>query len=146
VLVLDAPGLRIVARPDALDRAVWHDAGTGLGFALEDEGADPGPLVIRFAPDEALALVGSGSTVDIDDPDAIVVEETGFLALGFDADEFATVVVPHIEWAIPAGPASAQGAIAGVPAKLRLGTDGSAWLLAAKAYEHEIRDRLGIRS
>ena len=39
---LRAPGVRVVGNPEAIDTAVWHDAGPGRE---EFE-----PLVLRFAP------------------------------------------------------------------------------------------------
>ena len=57
-------------------------------------------------------------------------------------EELAAIVVPHIEWPLPAErPALAQGFVAGVPAKLWLKADG-ALLLCAAAYAHELTDRL----
>ncbi len=134
--VHDASGLRVVARPDALDTAVWRDT---------ENGADPGHgSVFRFAPDEAFGLVGAGGSVDVDDPFAIVVEERGFAVIRLDADEFAAHVVPHIEWPIPGGPSFSQGAIAGVPAKLDIDAEDTPTILVLRAYAHELVTRLGI--
>jgi len=114
-------GLRVVADAAALDDARWS-------------GADV--AVLRFAPDEALAL--GATSVDIDDADAIVVAEVGFSAGMVTLD----VVLPHVEWSLPTErPALAQGSIAGVPAKLWLTEDG-ATLVVAAAYADELLDRL----
>ena len=114
-------GLRVVADAAALDAARWS-------------GADV--AVLRFAPDEALAL--GATTVDIDDADAIVVAEAGFSAGMVALD----LVLPHLEWSLPTErPALAQGSIAGVPAKLWL-TDAGAMLVVAAAYADELLDRL----
>ena len=127
-------GVRVVARPDALDRARW-------------EGDDVD--VIRIAPDEALGIGASG--VEVDDPDAIVEPETGFgVALLNADDQFG--VVDHIEWALPeeAG-VIAQGKVAGVPARIRTGDpatmplDEPALLVTNTAYANELERRLGWR-
>jgi hypothetical protein len=139
VEVRDLDGIRVVARPDAIDRAKWL---TGPG----SEAGDGAPLIFRFAPDEAFAAVGRDGSVEIDDPDAVVVAEPGYLCLRLDRAGFAGIAAPHIEWAVPTGPAFTQGAVANVPAKVLVDRDGGAWILVAKAHEHEFRDRLGIRS
>jgi hypothetical protein len=132
---LRAPGIRVVAAAEALDRAVWHDEGPG-----PDEFE---PLVLRFAPDDALAIGATG--VDIADEHAIIERESGFLALMFPADEFADLVVPHLEWPAPMErPAFAQGAIAGVPSKLYIDTTGAAIVFVMAAYVDDLRARLGV--
>ncbi len=117
-------GLRVVANAAALDAARWS-------------GADV--AVLRFAPDEALALGATGVDID-DDADAIVVAEAGFSAGTVTLD----VVLPHLEWSLPAErPALAQGSIAGVPVKLWIPTDdGTGFLVVAAAYADELLDRL----
>jgi hypothetical protein len=133
VRVRDLPGIRVAARPDALDRAIWHGDGTSPGA----------PVEFRFAPDEAFAAVGIDGTVDVDDEHAIVVPEPGFVAVECTAEEFVRVIVPHVEWTVPPGPAFVQGAIANVPARVRITEDGAAVVLVAKAHEHEFRARIG---
>ncbi len=130
---LKAPGIRVVARPEAIDAAVWVDEGPG-----PDEFV---PLVLRFAPDEAFAVGATG--VDVPDPDAIVVEEAGYVALMYPAEEFVAHVVPHIEWPPPRSrPAFAQGTIAGVPAKLYLDPTGAATVFVLAAYVDDLLGRL----
>jgi hypothetical protein len=115
-------GLRVVAEPAALDGARWQ------GDTL---------AIVRIAPDDAFAISAEG--VDVDDPDAIVESEVGFVGAWLPLDE----IRPHIEWSVPAErPALAQGSIAGVPAKLWLPDDGDALLLTAAAYEDELAGRL----
>ena len=115
------PGLRVVADAAALDGARW----TG-----EDV------LVLRLAPDEALAL--GATAVELDDEHAIIEAEAGFAAADVDLADVAA----HIEWAIPTErPALAQGAIAGVPARLWL-TDDGATLVVQAAYAADLQDRL----
>ena len=93
--------------------------------------------VLRFAPDEALAL--GATAVDIDDDHAIVEDEAGFMAGPVDLADVAA----HIEWSLPTErPALAQGSIAGVPAKLWL-TDEGATLIVQVAYVADLADRLG---
>jgi hypothetical protein len=121
-------GLRIVADPVALDAARW--VGTDV-------------TVLRFAPDDALAIGATG--VDLTDADAIVEPDAGFAGAWLPLD----VVARHIEWPLPPErPALAQGAIAGVPAKVflpdRTTGDGAGdvLLLTATAYADELTARL----
>ena len=115
-------GVRVVADPAALDRARW--AGVEV-------------TVLRFAPDDALALGATG--VDVADEHAVVEPEAGFAGAWLPLD----AVVAHIEWPLPAErPALAQGSIAGVPAKLWLPDDGDVLVLTATAYADEIAGRL----
>ena len=119
-------GIRVIADPGSLDRATWR-------------GDDV--TVLRFAPDDAFAI--DATAVDVDDNQAIVEDEVGFVGAWLDRD----VVEPHIEWPLPTTrPALAQGSIAGVPAKLWLPADGDALLLTAAAYARELAGRLGWRS
>jgi hypothetical protein len=114
-------GLRVVADAAALDAAHW-------------EGDDL--LVLRLAPDEALALGATG--VEVDDPHAIVEVEAGFATGLVDIAR----VVAHIEWSLPAErPTLAQGAIAGVPARLWL-ADDRATIVVHAAYAADLQDRL----
>jgi hypothetical protein len=115
---------RVVADPAALDAARWKGD----------------PLVLRFAPDEAIAIGGAGGTFD--DPDAILEPETGFVGAWLTTDELLSAVVPHVEWPLPGTrPVLVQGTIAGVPAKLWL-EDDRALLLTLAAYRHELQSRL----
>jgi hypothetical protein len=115
---------RVVAAPAALDHAHW-------------EGDDID--VVRVAPDEALVLGATGGHVD--DPDAIIEPEAGFSVALLDRGELATVAA-HTEWPIPGTEDSpAQGKIAGVPAKLRIGNP--TLLVVQTAYVDELRSRLG---
>ena len=117
------PGIRVVARPEVLDRLAWP----------------AGVTVLRLAADEALGL-GASSV-----PEGWVTAEpeAGFVGWQLTADEVAAQVLPHVEWPLPvARPALAQGLIAGVPAKLQLAVDGRALLLVAQAYAHELIERL----
>jgi hypothetical protein len=61
-----------------------------------------------------------------------------------EADEFDERVARHVEWTLPPErPAFAQGAIAGVPAKLYLEPGGSAIIVVALAYLDDLTERLG---
>jgi hypothetical protein len=118
------PGWRVVASPDALGRAVWHGDGV---------------RVLRFATDEAFGIGASG--VDVDDPDAIVEPDAGFVGVRLDAAELGRLAA-HADWLLPTHPGVlAQGKIAGVPAKLLAG-DPTLLVLQA-AYARELMDRLG---
>ena len=118
-------GLRVVARPGALDAATWEG---------------DGPItVLRVAPDEALAIGASG--VDVDDEHAIIEPESGFSIARLDAAGIEKVLA-HVEFRVPAErPALAQGKFAGVPAKLLLDEDG-ALLVVQTAYVADLEARL----
>ena len=115
-------GQRVVADPAALDALV-----AGLPARV---------TVLRFAPDEAL-VVGATAT-RLDDPDAIVEDEVGFVALTVERE----VVERHVEWALSASGTVAQGSVAGVPAKLAWLPDGRAWVVTHAAYAAELVARL----
>ena len=135
--VLRAPGVRVVATPEAIDGAAWQDAGPG---PEEFE-----PLVLRFAPDEAFAVGAIG--VHIDDPDAITDPELGFTAIMFPVDEFIDAVLPKIEWPVPpTRPAYCQGLIAGVPAKLYIDSTGAATVFVQSAYLDDFLSRLPVNT
>lgn len=116
--------VRVVASPDALDRATW------AGDAVD---------VLRIAPDEALGLGATDVEVG-GDPDAIVEPEAGFsVALLARDDELS--ILEHMEWPVETGGPIAQGKVAGVPAKLRRGEP--TLLVVQTAYADELRSRLG---
>jgi hypothetical protein len=115
-------GLRVVADAPALDAARWH--GTDV-------------TVLRFAPDDALGLGAGG--VEVDDEHAIVEADAGYVGGWLPVAELE----PHLEWPLPAErPVLAQGAVAGVPAKVWLPADGPALILVAAAYADELAGRL----
>jgi len=117
-------GLRVVANPAALDAARWS------GDDVD---------VLRIAPDEVYAIGATG--VEVDDADAIVESEAGFVVALLD-DEDERAVAAHTDWPIPGQPGSlAQGKIAGVPAKLLIGDP--TLLVTQVAYADELRSRLG---
>jgi hypothetical protein len=117
------PGLRVVAEPEALDRASW------VGDDV---------VVLRLAPDDALGL--GARSVELPDEHAIIESEAGFVAAHLALDDIAR----HIEWVLPRErPALAQGSVAGVPARLWLtGDDEDALLLTTAAYADELAGRL----
>lgn len=116
--------VRVVATPAALDDARWT-------------GADVD--VIRIAPDEALGL--GATAVEVDDEDAIVEAEAGFMVALLGADDLAGLA-GHTDWPLPARAGElGQGKIAGVPAKVLGGSP--ALLVTHAAYAAELRGRLG---
>jgi hypothetical protein len=117
-------GLRVVATPTALDLATWRPAG----------------IALRVAADEMLAI---GSTdVDLDDPSAIIEPESAFVGWWLTPDQFATFVVPHLEWTLPMHrPSLAQGLVAGVPLKLWLEAD-RILVITSSGLAHEAVVRL----
>jgi hypothetical protein len=115
-------GLRVIASPEALDGARWSGHVT----------------LLRFAPDEVLAI--DAITVDIDDSDAIVEHETGFVGARLAPGDLEDVVA-HMDWPLPtATGVLAQGKIAGVPAKVLIGEPPL--LVTNAAYADELLSRL----
>jgi hypothetical protein len=118
--------IRVVASPAALDGARWSG-----------ESVD----VLRIAPDEALGLGATG--VEVDDADAIVETESGFVVALLDSDEFR-VAEGHTDWSLPTTTGElAQGKLGGVPAKVVAGDP--ALVVTNVAYADELRERLGWR-
>ena len=114
--------IRVVASSAALDRARW--AGEGVD-------------VLRTAPDEALGL--GATAVEVDDPDAIVEPEAGFVVALLDD---LRAVAAHTDWQFPTATGElALGKVAGVPAKVVGGRP--ALLVTNAAYADELRERLG---
>jgi hypothetical protein len=124
-------GVRVVATPEALDRAVWHEHIT---------------LVWRFAPDEAFGSKAGfpAHAIAIDDPHAIVEPEHGFLgAYLMPAD--VVELRRRCDFAWPDHrPAIVQGRVAGVPVKIWLADFANGdCLLVHAAYADELARRLG---
>ena len=115
-------GHRVVAEPTAIDALV---------AALPAR-----TTALRFAPDEVLVL--GVASIRLDDPHAIVEDETGYVAVTVER----AVVERHTEWPLPAAGDVAQGSIAGVPAKLTWLPDGRAWVMTHAAYADELASRL----
>ncbi len=117
-------GVRVIAAPAALDAARFRGDGV---------------TVVRLAPDEVFAI-GAGE-VEVDDVDAIVELEAGFVGAFLSAEDLA-LIADHTEWPIPAGASSVdQGKIAGVPARVVRGDPPL--LVTHAAYAHELLARLG---
>jgi hypothetical protein len=118
--------IRLVASPAALDGARWSG-----------DGVD----VLRIAPDEALGLRATG--VEVEDADAIIEAESGFVVGRLDGTDLQ-MVEGHTDWALPTTTGElGQGKIAGVPAKVVAGDP--TLVVANAAYADEIRERLGWR-
>ena len=115
-------GHRVVAAPPVVDALIAALPG--------------GATALRFAPDEALVL--AMAAVELDDPEAIVEAEVGFVALTVARE----IIERHTEWRLPAPGEVAQGSIAGVPAKLAWLPDGRGWVVTHAAYAAELEDRL----
>jgi hypothetical protein len=117
-------GWRVVATPDALDRAQW------VGDDVD---------VVRIAPDEALGIGATG--VAVDDPHAISESDNGFVVALLTESDLAALAA-HVDWPLPMTTGSlAQGKIGGVPAKLVVGS--STFVITQAAYADELRERLG---
>jgi hypothetical protein len=125
-------GVRVVATPEALDRAVWNPRDV--------------TLVWRFAPDEAYGWrAGAPETsVQVDDPHAIIELEHGFCGAYLMPADTAQLQ-DHSDFLWPTErPAIVQGKIAGVPVKVWLADfERGDCLLVHAAYATELKDRLG---
>ena len=122
-------GVRLVAAPESIDGATWVPS--------------TGTRVWRTAPDEAFAWQpGAVVNVTVDDADAIIEPEHGFVAATLSPVELEWVG-RRVEIPLPKDrPALVQGKVAGVPASLGLLPDGSGVLLAQAAYADELTRRL----
>jgi hypothetical protein len=123
-------GVRVVANAEAIDAAAWEPT--------------TGTQLWRTAPDEVFAWHADGPpTVTLDDGDAIVEAEHGFVR-GRLSPADVEVLRRHVEFALPVElPALVQGKIGGVPARLALLPSGNGVLLVQAAYADELRSRLG---
>ena len=115
-------GLRVVARPAAIDAAQLP----------------VGATMLRIAPDDA--IVADAATLTVDDPYAIVEPEYAFVHWRLTRAELEDVT-HHIEWSLPEEGQLGQGLIAGVPAKI-LVTPGHALLVVSAGLAHELSERL----
>ena len=117
---LDA--IRVVARPDALDRARWPADAT----------------VMRLAPDEAL-VVGA-DRVDVDDPHAVVARDHGFCGVHLGIEAFRRWFEREAAWDL-GDEGFAQGQVAGLPVKVWQGGD-RVLVVTRVSLRHELEARL----
>jgi hypothetical protein len=116
---------RIVATPAALDAATWPAEA----------------LVLRFAPDEVF-ITPPAEQVSLTDPHTIVIAEGGYAGLWLSATEALDFLERACEWELPSErPAFAQGAVAGIPAKLWLETERVLFIIPAP-YAADFEERL----
>ena len=132
------PGYRIVATASAIDAFVTLDDPSDLGDKKFFH-----PRLLRLAPDDVFVFGQKPPTSSVDDPYAIVEEESGFHGAWFTIEDFDKHIRPHIDWELPIEPRSfTQGLVANVPAKLWVTTD-RVLLLTNAAYAHELEERIG---
>lgn len=115
-------GLRVVARPAAIDGAVLP----------------AGATMLRITPDDAIVI--DAATLTIDDASAIIEPEYTFVHWRLTPAEFESVT-NHIEWPLPTAGKLGQGLIAAVPAKIVINTD-SVLLIVSAGLAHELAERL----
>mgnify|MGYP001481663326 CR=1 FL=1 len=115
-------GLRVVAKPAALDAVV----------------VPKGATMLRIAPDDAIVVGATALTLD--DPFAIIEPEYAFVHWRLTLQEFEGVA-HHIEWSLPVGGRLGQGLIAGVPAKILIKHD-HVMLVVSAGLAHELLERL----
>ncbi len=113
---------RVAATPTSLDEAVWPSES----------------LVLRTAADEVLVIGSDAPTVS--DPHAVVIDDTGWERFEISAIEGPSVMAHLAAWPAPSE-GFAQGAMAGVPAKVVVGPDR--WLIVvASAMADDFAVRL----
>ena len=118
-------GTRIIALPQAIDRAVWPD----------------GTLAFRLAPDEVLITTVVDATT-VDDPHAIVELDTGFSAVWLDHVTAIDVLERECDWELPQErPAFAQGLVAGLPVKVWFERDRVLFIVASP-FAADLMERL----
>ncbi|MBK5331907.1 MAG: hypothetical protein JJD93_08045 [Ilumatobacteraceae bacterium] len=115
-------GLRVVAKPAAIDAVELPNGAT----------------MLRIAPDDA--IVAGAATLTLDDPFAIIEPEYAFVHWRLTSEEFGDVT-DHIEWPLPAAGQLGQGLIAGVPAKIMVASD-HVLLIVSAGLAHELLERL----
>ena len=121
-------GLRIVARPAALDSARYE--------AIDHD--DP-VVVLRIASDDVFAI--NAASVTVDDHYAIIETESAFTGTWMTYAQFDATVRHHIEWQLPAQrPALAQGLAATLPIKLYLDVD-RVMVIVSRGLVHEAQER-----
>jgi len=121
------PATRVVAKAAALDSL---EAGESL--------------VLRFAPDEAWISppLTDVSKLEAGDPHGIIIADSGYSGVWLAADEALSFLERNCEWDIPAKrPAFAQGAVAGVPAKLWLESERVLFLVPTP-YATDFEERM----
>ena len=114
--------LRIISTPAALDGAAWpRDT-----------------AYFRTAPDAAVVLGDEAPALD--DPDAVVFEDTSWETVVLAPEIGSAVMAAHATWPPPAG-GFAQGAVAGIGVKLWV--DSESWLfLVPGAYGFDFAERI----
>ena len=115
-------GLRVVAKPAALDAVV----------------APTGGVLLRIAPDDA--IVTGTSVLSVDDPFAIVEPEYAFVHWRLTPVEFEAIR-RHIEWPLPTLGQLGQGLVAAVPAKIMVAGD-HVLLIVSASLADDLSERL----
>ena len=115
-------GLRVVAKPAALDAVV----------------APAGGVLLRIAPDDA--IVTGTSVLTVADPFAIVEPEYAFVHWRLTPAEFEAIK-RHIEWPLPTLGQLGQGLIAAVPAKIMIAAD-HVLLIVSASLADDLSERL----
>jgi hypothetical protein len=119
-------GSRIVATPAALD---------ALGVA-------DGSIFMRLATDELLIIGAAPASGSINDPHAIITNETGFAGVWWPAAPALDFLARACEWELPKSrPAFAQGMVAGLPVKLWLESERVLFVTAAP-FAADLEERI----
>jgi hypothetical protein len=114
----------VVAQPEALDRMTPPEDG----------------LILRLAPDDV--LITGGGDVAVDDPHALIQDETGFSAMALTEAQILDVLGRCASWEPPAGrPCLAQGMVAGLPVRIWI-DHGQGLVIVPTPLAHELEERL----
>jgi hypothetical protein len=97
-----------------------------------------GTVALRLAPDELLVLGEVAPALD--DPDAIVLADTGWAGAWLERGAAAELLARHAEWRPPAD-GLAQGALAGVPVKVLAAAERTLILVPAP-FAVELAERV----
>lgn len=95
--------------------------------------------VLRLAEDEALII--GGERPELADPDAIVVEDSGWMAVTLSRTELAALLGEGATWSLPEGDGLVQGMLLGVPVKISVKGEG-AQLLVLATLGAELSERM----
>lgn len=119
---------RIVATPDALDRAVWPSD----------------TIVCRTAPDEVLLFDYDAAAARnaVADPHAIIRTDTGWVGVTMAPDEARTWLSRTADWPLPqSAPAFLQGLATGLPVKVWWAAD-AVRIFTPAPYAADFAERL----
>ncbi|MFT5201015.1 MAG: hypothetical protein ACI9C1_000380 [Candidatus Aldehydirespiratoraceae bacterium] len=101
-----------------------------------------GVTVLRSAVDEALVIDADAGELKLDDPWAIVQEDTSWVAFAYDHETAARLFPRVASWEPPSSAQPfAQGMAVGLPVKAWW-RDSNMVILCPACFEHDLRQRI----